>query len=114
MENKIGEKLVELIISIPQLLIACGVSFLSGNVWLWLIYTYFKKSNKGVTYLKSGWAKMGLGMLWNTLFLIPSYFIKFGFNTNVDGKILSIIGFTLLIASGMQAFATLLVIQLKK
>lgn len=114
MEKKIGEKFLELVISIPQLLFACGISFLSGHVWLWLIYTYYRDNARGVTYLKNVWAKTGLGMLWNAIFLVPAYFIKFGFDTNVDGKILSIVGFTLLIGGGAQAIATALTIQFKR
>lgn len=110
----IGKKLLELIITIPQLLIACGVSFLSGSIWMWLIYTYFKSNNKGVVYLKNIWAKTGLGMLWNAVFLVPAYFIKFGFDTNVEEKILSIVGFTLLIGLGFQAIVTVLIINFKK
>ena len=114
MEEKIGNELACYVIRIPQLLLACGVSFLSGHIWLWLIYTYFKDNTKGITHLKNIYAKTGLGVLWHSLFLFVTYIVKFGFDTNVENKILSIILFSLLLGMFAQALVVILIVKLKK
>ena len=112
-EKQLGEKLAELLISTPKLLIACGSSFLSGHVWLWLIYCYLRNNSRGVTHLKSVWAKTGLGMIWNALILFIIYIIKYGFDTNVEDKILPLIFFSLLLGWATQAVVVLLIIHFK-
>jgi len=113
MEKILGEKLAELVISTPKLLIACGSSFLSGHVWLWLIYAYLKKTTKGVTHLQGVWAKTGLGMIWNALILFLIYIVKYGFDTNVEGKILPLILFSLLLGWATQAIVVFLIVNFK-
>jgi len=114
MEKQLGEKLAELIISTPKLLIACGSSFLSGHIWLWLIYTYFRNNSKGATHLKGAWAKTGLGMIWNVLILFIIYIVKYGFDVNVENNILSIILFSLLLGGAAQALVVFLIVNFKK
>lgn len=112
--NKILDKVVEHILVIPQLLFTTFMSFLSGHIWLWILYSFFLKSNKGLTHLKSIWAKTGLGVLWYSIFLVPCYIKNYGWNMNVDEKILNLIVFTVIIGTFAQSICLILIIFLKK
>ena len=114
MDTRITDKIVQYIVNIPQLLFAGIFSLLSGYIWLWIIYSYLKNTNKGSKHLSSLWAKIGLGILWYSLFMLPAYCIKFGVTTPVDGNIIQLIGLTIIIGSFSQAIATILIIKFKK
>lgn len=112
--NKIIDKVVEYIVAIPQLLFTAFMSFLSGHIWLWALYSFFLKSNKGLIHLKSIWAKTGLGLLWYSLFILPSLFIKYGWTLDIEDKILSILTFAVLLGAFVQTIFIILIISFKK
>lgn len=113
MDKKIQAKLLEYIVTIPQLLFAAALSFLSGHLWIWVIYAYYFNSTRASKYLNNWAAKTALGVFWYAITLLPIYFYKFGFNNEVDGNIIKVIGFTLLIGSFLQAIATIIIIKFK-
>jgi hypothetical protein len=109
----IANKTIEYITAIPQLLFACIASFLSGYVWIWVIYTYFSDSDKGLLHLNSVWAKTALGFLWFALFLVPAFLLKFGMNQPWDDKIFKIITLTVMLGAFTQALVIIFAIKYK-
>jgi hypothetical protein len=113
MDKKIQAKLLEYILTIPQLPFATALSFLSGHLWIWVIYAYYFNGTRASKYLDNWAAKTALGAFWYAIALLPIYFCKYGFNSEVDGNIIKIIGFTLLVGSFLQAISTILIIKFK-
>ncbi len=114
MDKKIQAKLLEYIVTIPQLLTATVLSFLSGHLWIWVIYAYYFNSTKASKYLNNWVAKIALGVFWYSISLVPYYFYKFGFKQEVGKNVLEVIIFSLLIGSFLQAISTILIIRFKK
>lgn len=114
MDKQLKDKLVEYLLTIPQLLFAVVLSFFSGHLWLWIVHTYFDSPAKGAKYLSNIWAKTALGLFWYVLFLLPNFVFRFGIHSEVDGNIIQVIGWTLLIGSFVQAVATILIVNFKK
>ena len=114
--KQLEEKLIELAINTPQILGACFFSFLSGHVWLWFIYAYFKKKDdEAWSFLDNRWAKTGLGILWNVPFLFVYYIVKYGLDTNnAWSNILSIIPLGFLIGLSIQPLVVILIIVIFK
>lgn len=113
MDKKIQAKILEYIITIPQLLFAAAMSFLSGHLWIWVIYAYYFNGTRASKYLNNWVAKTALGAFWYILALLPIYCFKYGFNCEVDGSIIKIIGFTVLVGSFFQAISMILLIKFK-
>lgn len=114
MDKKIQAKLLEYIVTIPQLLFATVLSFLSGHLWIWVIYAYYFNSTKASKYLNHWAAKTALGVFWYSITLVPYYFYKFGMKQEIGKNVLEVVGFTLLVGSFLQAITTMIIIKFKK
>ena len=93
---------------------ATAFSFLSGHLWIWVIYAYYFNSNKASKYLNNWAAKTALGVFWYSITLVPYYFYKFGLQQEVGKNVFEVIGFTLLVGSFLQAITTMIIIKFKK
>ena len=59
-------------------------SFFSGQVWSYIIITYFKTKTKGNNILSHKYTKIAVGILWFTLIALPFNLIKHGVNFNFN------------------------------
>jgi hypothetical protein len=51
-----------------------GVAFLSGNLWICVLFEYSRFSGKGGKIINSGLGKITLGLGWIIIFFLPEYF----------------------------------------
>lgn len=63
--------LLQYITSSPYILFTVALAYLSGNLWVYIILSYCSK--RGQKYLGSLVSKIGLGLLWFALIMIPIY-----------------------------------------
>lgn len=70
-DKKIKEFIVNFLLSSPKAIAVLFFSFFSGQVWAYLIITYFKSKTKGNTILNNKYTKIGVGLLWFVLISLP-------------------------------------------
>lgn len=87
----------------PQLLTLFVGSYFSGNLWIYLFFTYFKKSSKGKSIIDTFMGRITLGLFWFIIFYLPIYFFKYGINDTNGDNLLSIIYITVLSGGFFQA-----------
>jgi hypothetical protein len=116
MDKQVGQKFLEYLWKVPQLFGLLIASFLSGHLWLWIIFAFYKSTTKGDKYLANNYAKTALGVAWFALILFPLYLYKHGFNSTVDTEIFDLIGFTIILGLFLQGlgFIAIVLINNKK
>jgi len=112
-ENKeLQEKVISWLIATPKALGLLVCSFLSGQLWFFIITTYLKENKKGNKYLKKFWAKLVLGVIWFAIINLPIHLIRQGIEiteTNIFANIL----YTILYGFVIQGVISILIISLK-
>ena len=73
----LGQKIVEYLLVTPKALALVVSSFLSGQLWVFVLFSYYKKTSKGSAYLNNKYGKTALGACWFCCFLVPIYLLKF-------------------------------------
>jgi hypothetical protein len=109
-EEEIGEalptdirkKILDFFLATPKALFFVLCSFFSGQLWMYIVFSYFKTGTKGNTYLNNKYGKTALGACWFVLFIIPIYLFKFRTWQVEADKILSIIFETVLLGAFFQ------------
>lgn len=77
-DKKIKEFIINFFLSTPKTIAILFFSFFSGQVWSYLIITYFKTKTKGNSILNKPYTKIGVGLLWFTLISLPYNLCKNG------------------------------------
>jgi hypothetical protein len=75
----IEPQLVALAFKFPPLIFLLGWARGSGELWLYLYFTYILKKPKNIPYINTHIGKTTIGLLWSVLAYIAVYWIKFGF-----------------------------------
>lgn len=76
-ETKVVEKVIGYIIQTPQILYTLICSLLSGQLWIFIIVSYFKSGQKGNELFQSIYTKIAFGFCWFSLVLVPIYLLYF-------------------------------------
>lgn len=101
------DKLVETVITSPYLLLPVALAYISGHLWAYIILAYFSKRERKVLYSLVG--KVGLGLIWFALVLIPIYIISYK-NINITlARLQEIIITVLVISLALQTIILILV-----
>jgi hypothetical protein len=96
------KRVVDFFLATPKALFFAVCSFFSGQLWVYIVFSYFKKSTKGNTYLNNKYGKTALGACWFVLFMIPIYLFKYkSWQVDAD-KILGVILEAVLIGAFFQ------------
>jgi ABC-type multidrug transport system permease subunit len=83
-DKRIKDFIVNFLISTPKALLILVFSFLSGQVWTYLIIVYFKGKTKGNTILTQYYTKISIGVLWFSVIAIPLTYLKNGFSLTLN------------------------------
>ena len=114
LDNKeIGKKVLEWLLATPKALAILICSFLSGQMWFFIIVTYLKTTNKGNTYINNKVAKTVMGLLWFSMINLPIHLLRHGAEISYD-NIFSSYLYTLLYGFVLQAIIVILVVSFKK
>lgn len=115
--EELKAKILEYLIATPKILALAIFSFLSGHLWIFVYFTYYKNitGKKGKGKINNKFGKLILGLLWYTLVLIPLYAYEYGqlIRFNYDG-ILELVISTIVIGLFLQALLLLIIIRIKK
>lgn len=111
--EKISEKVIEYLIATPKALLFVVCSYFSGQLWLFIISTYFKKGKKGNKHLEGIIGRTALGIAWFALFLAPIHWLKFQTFQVEPENIFSILLGTILLAGFAQTIAFILITLFK-
>jgi asparagine N-glycosylation enzyme membrane subunit Stt3 len=76
--DEIEKTLIAYLVKTPKALALAVFSYLSGQLWLYLIFAHFRTTGKGKSLLDNFAGKMGLGVLWHGVVLVPLYLIQNG------------------------------------
>ena len=68
---------VPLIVHSPSLLLLLGTARLSGEVWLFLYFTYLTERPKNTKYINNSYAKTAIGLIWTSPIFIAVYCLRF-------------------------------------
>lgn len=97
----IEKKIVEFVMSCPHIFCTLILAGISGHLWTYIILAYFSKRER--KFLNSRVSKIGLGILWFAVVLIPIYLIFYN-NLNITIEHLKEVVFTVLaISLALQA-----------
>lgn len=95
------EALVKLLISSPYAIITVAVAYISGHLWTYIIFAYFSKREK--TILNENVGKIGLGLAWFALVLLPIYTMLYKSITITNIHLSEIVFTDLIISLALQA-----------
>ncbi len=76
MDPELKKRALEYLMKTPNAMLFCFCSFFSGQLWVFLITTYLKRTQKGNSYLNKFYSKLGIGGFWLVVFNSPFYFNK--------------------------------------
>lgn len=77
MEKKIIKLLVDGIAATPRLLGFFVASLFSGQLWVYIYFSYFQKSNRGKDIIMSIYGRVALGASWFLIISIPIYYLEY-------------------------------------
>ena len=108
MEIKIPDELIEnivtFLISTPKVLVAIVFSWVSGHLWSYVLFTYFRDKTKSIGFFDGWMGKASLGILWFALIIVPiNYMVNDTFNIEYE-NILKVIYSVVLYGFVLQAF----------
>jgi hypothetical protein len=86
-DKKIKEFIINFLISTPKAIAILFFSFFSGQVWAYLIITYFKSKTKGNAILNNKYTKTGVGLLWFIIVAMPYNLYMHGAKVNFENII---------------------------
>lgn len=112
--EEIKKKIVEFLLQTPKALAVAVFSYLSGQVWLYVIFTYLRPNMKGKSILDNLGGKIGLGLLWHVVVLIPLYLAKHGWRDFDERLILALVVPLIVFALFGQMVIFVLLTLLKK
>jgi hypothetical protein len=112
--EELKKAIIKYIVSSPKALAVIFFSFISGNLWNFVVLSYLTKNTKAVKYLDTYYCKISLGIIWFAVIMYPLYCIKYGMTEVVLESVFSIIWQTLLIGLCIQGLVTLFIIKLIK
>ena len=94
-------KFVEWITSSPYLMILIAIMYLSGHIWVYIVFTYCSKKERKL--LNSIVGRLVLGLLWIALILIPTYIITYKSTTIEWEYFTDILSTAVVLALAIQA-----------
>lgn len=74
----IKKPIEEFLISSPKLIVLLLASFFSGQLWLYIMYTYFYGSNETERFINNKSGKTALGLFWFSIPFLLIYQLKYG------------------------------------
>lgn len=93
--------LYKFIISTPYSIPTIVLAYVSGNMWAYIILSYFSKKERKI--LENWITKICLGILWFALVLLPIYFIHFKSLKFTVNRLIDIIITDIVISLAFQA-----------
>lgn len=94
-DKKIKEFIINFLLSSPKAIAVLFFSFFCGQVWAYLIITYFKSRTKGNAILNNKYTKIGVGLLWFILISLPYNLIvvrqNVDFNSIIENSLICIL-----------------------
>lgn len=109
-QKEFWEGVIALLVHSPALLALLGAARLSGELWLYLYFTYLTDKPKNVRYINTSWAKTAIGLVWTSPVFIVVFWLHFGF-VEFDFEKSTAVILTSVVFSGMlQLSATLVTI----
>jgi len=113
-DEELNKKALEFLVKTPKAMLFCIFSFFSGQLWVFIIITYLKKTKKGNKYLDKFYSKLGIGSFWFLVISSPFYIQKYHVFNFDFLKFLDIFCNTLMLAVFLQLLVFILVISLAK
>jgi hypothetical protein len=71
---------VAYIVQAPNLLFVIASARGSGELWIYLYFSYYKKSDRNNQYINTHIGKTIVGLGWMSLVFIPTYYVVYGFH----------------------------------
>lgn len=99
--SKFMDELVKLLASCPYAMITLAVANISGHLWTYIIFAFLCKREK--TILNKEIAKIGLGLMWFALVLLPIYAVLYNSITVTEIHLAEIVITDLVISLVLQA-----------
>lgn len=113
-QEDISSEAITWILATPKALAFLICSYLSGQLWVFIIYGYLRSSRKGHKDIDNWRAKTALGALWFVPFLITVYLYKFGIQPLNEVRILASVLETILIGAFAQLIVIIIIIATEK
>jgi len=98
----------------PKALGVLVFSLVSGHLWTFILFAYFKANKKGNTILLSLVGRTSLGLCWFAVVMVVVYYFSFNTLNLSYQNILTITIPTLTFGLVLQAFTLLLIFIIKK
>ena len=76
-EKEVGTQVVNYLARTPQAVAYLFCSFMSGQLWAFIILASYKKSIRGDKYLQTIAGRTALGFAWFVVVLVPLYFWRY-------------------------------------
>lgn len=108
MTEQIEKRIVEIIIKFPKLLLYIVASFFSGQFWLFLYFSYLKKSKRANNIINNKSGKVGIGAFYFFIIMQPIHYIKYHQFFNFD-NFLSLIYVSITFGILLQALAIIFI-----
>ena len=98
--------LMALLTSNSYIIITVALAYLSGNIWLYIILSYFSKRERN--FLNNTVGKVGLGILWFSLILLGIYIFVYRSIITIE-NMNEILITNLVISLALQAIVLLII-----
>jgi hypothetical protein len=111
--SEIEKKIIEFLVATPKALALIILSFFSGQLWFFVLITYFKSNAKGNKYLNNYYSKLAIGIIWFIIVNLPIHFIRIGFEID-DNNIFLNFFYTIIYGFVLQGIIFTLIVAIKK
>ncbi|AWI24627.1 hypothetical protein HYN49_01265 [Flavobacterium pallidum] len=113
--KEVENAITKYILSSPKALALMFFSFISGNLWIFIILSYLtKNTTKAVKHLDTYYSKISLGIIWFSIIMYPLHCLKYGMTDVTLENVFNIVWQTLLISLFLQGIITILILKLIK
>jgi hypothetical protein len=112
--EEIKKAILKYIVGSPKALAIIFFSFISGNLWNFVVLSYLTKNDKAVKYLDTYYCKISLGIIWFAIVMYPLHCMKYGMKDVQLESVFNIIWQTLLFGLFFQGLITFLIIKIIK
>ncbi|OEE34435.1 hypothetical protein A1QO_07915 [Vibrio genomosp. F10 str. ZF-129] len=118
MEIKIPDEIIQTVITFlvgsPKVLATLVLSWISGHMWSYIVFTYFREKNKSEGFFDGWLGKTALGLFWFSLIMLPIYYLVHASFTIEYENILSVLITTILYSYVVQAIIFIAITLFKR
>lgn len=112
-DKEIDKKIIAYFLKTPKALVFIIFSFLSGQIWVFILITYFKAKTKGNNILTTRISKTVIGLFWFVLVDYPIHLIRNGLIIDSE-NVFSNYVYAILYGLAIQAIIFIIIVSKKK